>query len=99
MALNAVYTVFTKIGAYNPQKGTFRPYLHRALENAIKDILEADGKGDFFDQTSKKKKGGDEPEKHSRVNVDTFYGAAEPDDTETKVLHMASKIEELEKSF
>lgn len=85
VALNAVYTVFTKIGAYNPPKGIFKPYLHRALENAIKDILEADGKGDFFDQTSKKKKGGDEPEKHSRVNVDTFYGAAEPDDTETKV--------------
>jgi len=62
VALNAVYTVFTKIGAYNPQKGTFKPYLHRALENAIKDILRADGKGDFFDQTSKKKKGGAEPD-------------------------------------
>ena len=74
----AVYTVAAKINSYNPQKGNFKPYLDRALENALKDILKADGYGDFFDQTSKKKNKEDEPEKHYRVNVDSFRGAANP---------------------
>ena len=41
----AIYIVAGKIGAYNPSKGPFRPYLHTALENALKDILEVDGYG------------------------------------------------------
>lgn len=75
----AVYTVSTKINSYNPQKGSFKPYLDRALENALKDILKEDGFGDFFDQTSKKKNKEDEPEKHYRVDVDTFRGASASD--------------------
>ncbi|MBQ3882212.1 MAG: hypothetical protein II730_06895, partial [Bacteroidales bacterium] len=57
--------------------------LDRVLENALKDTLKADGQGDFFDQTSKKKHKDDEPEKHCRVDVDHFRGvtdnASEPD--------------------
>lgn len=77
----AVYTVATKMGSFSPDKGAFRPYLDRALENALKDILKADGYGDFFDQTSKKKNKDDEPEKHSKVHVDRFQvdSDSEPD--------------------
>lgn len=75
----AVYTVSTKMNSYNPQKGSFKPYLDRALENALKDILKEDGFDDFFDQTSKKKNKEDEPEKHYRVDVDTFRGASASD--------------------
>lgn len=78
----AVYTVATKIGSFDSGKGAFRPYLDRALENALKDILRADGKGDFFDQTSKKKSREDELEKHDRVDVDRFRGAAATHDSE-----------------
>ena len=79
----AVYLVATKIDSYNPQRGDFKPYLDKALENALKDTMKADGQGDFFDQTSKKKHKDDEPEKHSRVDVDHFRvsseSASEPD--------------------
>ena len=48
----AVFIVSQKIGSYDSEKGPFRPYIDRALENALKDILKADGHGDFFDQTT-----------------------------------------------
>ena len=82
----AVWRVSTKIGAYSPdpKKGTFKQYLDTSLTNALKDILKEDGIGDFFDQTSKKKKSEPEPETHRRVDVDYFWGATEqtkePDD-------------------
>lgn len=77
-ANTAVYIAATKvIGRFDPDKGVFRPYLDTVLESALKDILKADGYGDFFDQTSKKKHRDDEPEKHGRVNVDRFWGAAD----------------------
>jgi hypothetical protein len=41
----AIYIVANKIGAYDSGKGAFRPYLHKALENALKDILKADSYG------------------------------------------------------
>ena len=75
----AVFIVSQKIGSYDSEKGPFRPYLVRALENALKDILKADGHGDFFDQTSKKKFNEDEPERHLRVEADRFWGLAESD--------------------
>ena len=75
----AIFTVSQKIGSYDSEKGPFRPYLDRALENALKDILKADGHGDFFDQTSKKKFNEDEPERHLRVEADRFWGQAESD--------------------
>ena len=75
----AIFIVSQKIGSYDSEKGPFRPYLVRALENALKDILKADGHGDFFDQTSKKKFNEDEPERHFRVEADRFWGQAESD--------------------
>lgn len=75
----AVFIVSQKIGSYDSEKGPFRPYIDRALENALKDILKADGHGDFFDQTSKKKFNEDEPERHLRVEADRFWGLAESD--------------------
>jgi hypothetical protein len=42
-ANNAILIVAKKIGSYNPAIGEFRSYLHTSLENALKDILEADG--------------------------------------------------------
>ena len=72
----AVYIAATKMGSYDSQK-EFRPYLDKVLENTLKDILKADGQGDFFDQTSKKKHKDDEPEKHSRVDVERFRVAAD----------------------
>ena len=84
----AVYKVATKIGSYNPDEGAFKQYLDTALANALKDILKEEGKGDFFDQTSKKKSKDDEPEKHSRVDVDHYWGSvgedSEPDDEFTQ---------------
>ena len=41
----AIYVVANKIGSFNPDMGEFRPYLHTALKNALKDILKADGNG------------------------------------------------------
>jgi hypothetical protein len=86
----AVYKVATKIGSYNPDEGAFKQYLDTALANALKDILKEDGKGDFFDQTSKKKSKDDEPEKHSRVDVDHYWGSvgedSEPNDEFTQRL-------------
>ena len=82
----AVFKVARKIGSYNPQQGEFRPYLRKALENAIKDILQEDGKGDFFNKTAqkKKKRQEEEPEVHQRVNIDSFNSSdrdsPEPDD-------------------
>ena len=79
----AVFIVARKMGSYNPQE-EFRPYLRKALENAIKDILKEDGEGDFFNKTAhKKKKRDEEPEQHQRVNIDSFYSpdreSPEPD--------------------
>lgn len=79
----AVFIVARKMGSYNPQE-EFRPYLRKALENAIKDILKEDGKGDFFNKTAhRKKKRDEEPEQHQRVNIDSLYGpsgdSSEPD--------------------
>lgn len=80
----AVYKVATKIDSYKPELGSFKKYLDTALANALKDIMEEEGKSDFFDQTSKKKSKDDEPEKHSRVDVDRYWGSvgedSEPDD-------------------
>lgn len=42
-ANNAILIVAKKIGSYNPAIGEFRSYLHTSLENALKDILKADG--------------------------------------------------------
>jgi DNA-directed RNA polymerase specialized sigma24 family protein len=68
----AVFIVACKMGSYNPQE-EFRPYLRKALENAIKDILKEDGEGDFFNKTAhRKKKRDEEPEQHQRVNIDSF---------------------------
>ena len=75
----AIFTVSQKIGSYDSEKGPFRPYLVRALENALKDILKADGHSDFFDQTSKRRFNEDEPERHLRVEADRFWGQAESD--------------------
>ena len=84
----AVYKVATKIGSYNPEMGSFKKYLNMALGNTLKDIMEEEGKGDFFDQTSKKKSKKDEPEKHSRVDVERYWGSAgedsEPNDESTQ---------------
>lgn len=68
----AVFIVARKMGSYNPQE-EFRPYLRKALENAIKDILKEDGEGDFFNKTAhRKKKRDEEQEQHQRVNIDSF---------------------------
>jgi len=91
----AVCKVAKKIGAYNPEMDTFKDYLDKALGNALKDIMEEDGRSDFFDQTSKKKHKDDEPEKHIRVNLDDFRGdadsAAEPDSSASD---MAARVRE-----
>lgn len=68
----AIYLVSTKIGSFNQLEGDFKPYLGKALKNALKDILKADNKGDFFDQTAHKKNKDDEPEIHNRVNVSSY---------------------------
>lgn len=39
----AIFITANKIGAYNPDKGAFRPYLGKALESALRDIFRADG--------------------------------------------------------
>ena len=84
----AVYKVATKIGSYNPDLGPFRKYLDSALAKTLINILKEEGKGDFFDQTSKKKSKDDEPEKHSRVEIERYWGSAdensEPDDESTQ---------------
>jgi len=41
----AIYIAATKMGAYKPEKGQFRPYLRRAIESALRDIFRADGYG------------------------------------------------------
>ena len=82
----AVYTVATKIRSFDSRKGAFRPYLDRALENALKDIMKADGKGDFFNQTSRTKDTEDEPEKHERVDVDRYRGAVTQDSEPDSVI-------------
>ena len=39
----AIFITANKIGAYNPDKGAFRPYLRKALESALMDIFRVDG--------------------------------------------------------
>ena len=39
----AIFITANKIGAFNPDKGSFRPYLRKALESALKDIFMVDG--------------------------------------------------------
>ena len=39
----AIFITANKIGAYNPDKGAFRPYLRKALESALRDIFRVDG--------------------------------------------------------
>ena len=85
----AIYIVSTKIKSYNPEKGEFKPYLDKALSNALKDILKEDESSDFFDQTAHKRNKDDEPEKHRRVSVDRYWGAAsepesDPDNAEAE---------------
>ena len=39
----AIFITANKIGAYNSDKGAFRPYLRKALESALRDIFRVDG--------------------------------------------------------
>ena len=39
----AIFITANKIGAYNPDKGAFRPYLRMALESDLRDIFRVDG--------------------------------------------------------
>lgn len=81
----AVFKVAQKIGSYNP-KEEFRPYLDKALENTIKDILREDGKGDFFNSVAHRKRNREEePELHQRVDADSFSlgGAGREPDSES----------------
>lgn len=39
----AIFIITNKIGAYNPDKGAFRPYLRKALESALRYIFMVDG--------------------------------------------------------
>jgi len=98
VANSAIAIVAHKIGAYDPSKGGFKPYLDTALENAVKDVLKEEGRGDFFDQTSKKKNKMDEPEKHFRVDVDQFRGQvdqdSEPDNSEEERAERVRKFQD-----
>lgn len=81
----AVFKVAQKIGSYNPQE-EFRPYLDKALENTIKDILREDGKGDFFNSVAHRKRNREEePELHQRVDADSYSlgGAGREPDSES----------------
>lgn len=42
-ANSAIFIAATKMGAYKPEKGQFRPYLRRAIASALRDISKADG--------------------------------------------------------
>lgn len=91
-ALEAVYIAATKVDKYDPEKGSaFKSYLYKALHDAICDILKTNGKSDFFDKTSKVTKPSkkssstgdveqDEPETHSRVDIDSFRGRMDDED-------------------
>ena len=51
----AIFTVSQKIGSYDSEKGPFRPYLVRALENALKGAStrhwrKGDPRGRFFQE-------------------------------------------------
>ena len=39
----AIFITANKIGAFNLDKGAFRPYLRKALESALRDIFRVDG--------------------------------------------------------
>lgn len=89
IALNAVYIAATKMSGFDPDKGQFKSYLSKSIHSALVDLLKADGYGDFFDQTSKKKNKDDEPEKHIRIDADCYWrtnteSESNPDDTENE---------------
>ena len=89
IALNAVYIAATKMSGFDPDKGQFKSYLSKFIHSALVDLLKADGYGDFFDQTSKKKNKDDEPEKHIRIDADCYWrtnteSESNPDDTENE---------------
>lgn len=89
IALNAVYIAATKMSGFDPDKGQFKSYLSKSIHSALVDLLKADGYGDFFDQTSKKKNKDDEPEKHTRVDADCYWRTSteselNPDDSESE---------------
>ena len=85
IAFNAVYEVWTKIGAtYNPSLG-FDNYFYTAVHNKIVDILMSGGRTDLLSQPSNGKSKGDIYNKSNKVDADNYWGdpGSEPDNTES----------------
>jgi len=86
IALNAVYEVWTTIGAtYDPARGSFEEFFKRLVHNKIYDLLQSGGRTDLLSVPSQAKVKGDIYSKSSKVDVDNFRGDAgpEPDNTDS----------------
>lgn len=85
IAFNAVYEVWTKIGAtYNPSLG-FDNYFNTAVHNKILDLLKSGGRTDMLSRPSKERSKDDVFVKLNRVDADNYWGdsGSEPDNTES----------------
>lgn len=77
IACNAVYEVWTRIGAaYDPSR-EFKPYYERALRNEISDLLKSGGRTDLLSQPARSKSRDDAFNKLSRVDADGYWGGSE----------------------
>ena len=84
IAYNAVYEVWTNIGAtYNPTR-EFKPYYEMSVRNKIDDLLKSGGRTDLLSQPAKSKSKDDAFNKLSRVDADGYWGdsGSEPDNVE-----------------
>ena len=85
IAFNAVYEVWTRIGAtYNPSR-KFESYFNEVVHNEICDILQSGGRTDQLSQPSQAKVKGDIYKKSIKVDVDNYWGddGSEPNTTDS----------------
>ena len=85
ISFNAVYEVWTRIGAtYNPSRD-FENYFEGSVYNEICDILRSGGRTDWLSRPAKERSKDDIFNKFKRVDADNYWGdsGSEPDNTES----------------
>lgn len=86
IAFNAVYEVWTRIGAtFNPAIGSFDDFFNKLVHNEISDLLQSGGRTDQLSQPSQARVKGDIYKKSIKVDVDNYWGddGSEPDTTDS----------------
>ena len=85
LSFNAVYEVWTKIGAkYDPSRD-FEDYFESSVHNKLVDILGSGGRTDWLSRPARERSKDDIFDNFAKVDADGYWGdsGSEPDNTES----------------